>query len=149
MTPTIKLKNLNMQGMIADLNKIADSITDKLSSQLSSNKLYALLTNGIYNSGESNRIRNKQQPKANEQMIPNHENCTAKNFKAIADVNFKMYEHSIREGAEPQVYQEYLKTWQHAEEKAHLRVREKILIRKSTKTGSRKLKEMLEDVAKY
>ena len=53
-------------------------------------------------------------------MIPNHENCTAKNFKAIADVNFKMYEHSIHEGAEPQVYQEYLKTWQHAEEKAHL-----------------------------
>ena len=33
MKPTIKLKNLNMQGMIADLNNISDSITDKLSSQ--------------------------------------------------------------------------------------------------------------------
>ena len=62
MKPTIKLKNLNMEGMIADLNKIADSITDKLSSQqLSSNELCALIMNGIYNSGKSNRIRNKQQ----------------------------------------------------------------------------------------
>ena len=79
---------------------------------LDSNELCHFITDGIYKSCQNNRRKFSVN---NIGAIPNHENCTSKNFAAIAEANFARYEQLLLDGRGEAEYNEFLERWQDAQ----------------------------------
>ena len=76
---------------------------------MDTNDLCHLITDGIYKSCKAN------ERKANSNcrdVIPNQQNCTSKNFSAIAPANFVIYEELLLDEIK---YKVYLEKWENAQ----------------------------------
>ena len=116
MITPIKISQINVKRTVEALKTLAHEISVTLSNvELDSNECHLkchLITEGIYKSCQNNRCKFSVN---NIGAIPNHENCTSKNFAAIAEANFARYEQLLLDGRDEAEYNEFLERWQDAQ----------------------------------
>ena len=107
-TKPVKLKNVDAVSTITDLRTLAMEIKQMvLHNEQNPNELCNIITHDIYQTCKKNR--RKAESETSEISFNN--NCTSKNFKAIAEANYERYQQLMLEGKQEDEYIQYLTTW--------------------------------------
>ena len=101
---TINIKDLNLNGLYADLEHLASQIQVD---GISASELNDKITDGIYNAC----IKNKEKHRINLATIPNAKNCTSDNFKAIAEANYQCYKYHEMKRSNKETCDFYREKW--------------------------------------
>ena len=104
----VNISKLDIPNVVTSLDEFADQLMLSIrGNNFDENMLYAKIENGIY------RIckENLKKCKSNEPKMPHFKNCSSKNFKAIAAMNF--YTYNIKRNNEDpvEICQKYLEDW--------------------------------------
>lgn len=120
---TMNVKNINVNGLYADLEKLASRIQVE---GMSAPELNDMITDGIYNAC----ITNKEKHKIDLSAVPNGENCTSDNFKAIAEANYQCYKHHESIRSRKEILDFYRQKWLNYHTLANEKENEELNIRK-------------------
>lgn len=102
----VKLSQLDVQGTIKSLEQCAITLANFVQDvNVYTDKLCHEITNTIYKTCMENKKYNNATIAEN---IPNASTCSSKNFRAIANANFKMYEQLASENKSKDEYKPYL-----------------------------------------
>ena len=110
----IKRSQLNVDNTVTALGNTAEKIKQMLTDNpdMDNSRLCTIITNEIYRCCKETREK-KAEPTTINTLL--NENCTSKNYYAIANANFLRYEHLMLEGKPEEDYKIYRDTWLEAD----------------------------------
>ena len=112
---TVRLSQLDVPGCMNAMDTAATELKETmLKETLSNNDICTRITNVIYSSCKAN----KRPYELDDQRTLQNRNCTSRNYIAIAEANFKLYNQLLLEGKDETEYGRYLATWLEAEKLA-------------------------------
>ena len=115
---TIKLSQLDLNSISVSMENTAAKINSTIynNPEMDINDICSFVTNEIYRTCKENRTKKNDRRKVN---ILSNENCTSKNYHAIANANFLRYEQLLLEGKDECEYRIYRDTWIEANDLAN------------------------------
>ena len=110
----LKMEKIDWATARLELERCAESISERIEEGISNDELNTLLSRSIYDI-----CRKNYKHSAEEQSEQNdHSGCNSRNFKAIAQMNLYTYEHYRKSNSPPEDYEIYLDKWIEYEQRA-------------------------------
>ena len=107
--PVIKLSKIDIPNMITSMETLAANMKIELRKDtIDIDDIAAKIEHGMYNACKQNGMKTINEMNHEH---PNLNNCTSKNFKAIAEMNLHTYDQFVKQGKERHLYEPYLLNW--------------------------------------
>ena len=125
---SLKMDKINWVTARVELERCAESISEKIEEGISNEELNTLLSRSIYDICK----KNYKQPTEEHSASEEHVGCDSRNLKAIAQMNLYTFEHQRRENSAPEISDFYLNKWIEYEQLAKNLEAKELVTKKNT-----------------